>query len=112
MSKSKQKSFNSPTSLNYNIDRERCRNSIDNSTIKKGRKLVMLDEAGVSKQSLQFGKSNQSSLLGNILSGTGSSFVRSPTRNVAKINQTSKNMDIEARHNSQVEFDVGGCDFE
>ena len=69
----------------------------------------MLDEAEVSKQSLQFGKSNQSSLIGNILSGTGSSGVRSPTRNVAKINQTSKNLDI--RHGSQVEFDVGGCDF-
>ena len=46
---SKQHSFNSPTSLNYNMTNERCRNSIDGSTVKKGRKLVMLDEAGVSK---------------------------------------------------------------
>ena len=72
---------------------ERVRNSIDDSTVRKKRKLVMLDEAAVSKQSLQFGKSNhtnQSSLIGNLLSGTGSSSIhRSPSRNIAKINQTS-----------------------
>ena len=55
---SKQHSFNSPTSLNINMTNERIRNSIDDSTVKKGRKLVMLDEAEVSKQSLIFGKSN------------------------------------------------------
>ena len=91
---SKQKSFNSPTSLSINMTNERIRNSIDDSTVRK-RKIVMLDEAAVSKQSLQFGKSNhtnQSSLIGNLLSGTGSSSInRSPSRNIAKINLTSQN---------------------
>ena len=45
---SKQKSFNSPTSLSINMTNERIRNSIDDSTVRK-RKIVMLDEAAVSK---------------------------------------------------------------
>ena len=46
---SKQHSFNSPTSLNLGMTNERVRNSIDDSTVQKKRKLIMLDEAGVSK---------------------------------------------------------------
>lgn len=118
---SKQHSFNSPTSLGINLTNERVRNSIDDSTVRKRRNLVMLDEAGVSKQSLNFGKSNktnQSSLIGNLLSGSAS-LCQSPSRNVAKINQTSQNFHdykskqhLNAQHGSQVEFDVGGVDFE
>ena len=101
---SKQHSFNSPTSLGINLTNERVRNSIDDSTVRKRRNLVMLDEAGVSKQSLNFGKSNntnQSSLIGNLLSANplsgsvlcsqNASLCQSPSRNVAKINQTSQN---------------------
>ena len=54
----------------------------------------------------------------NLLSGSAS-LCQSPSRNIAKINQTSQNFHdykskqhLNAQHNSQVEFDVGGVDFE
>ena len=56
---SKQQSFNSPRSLVDQIQlqtNEKIKNSIEQSSVYKGRrKMIMLDEAGISKQSLNFG---------------------------------------------------------
>ena len=54
----KQQSFNSPRSLvdQIQLTSEKIQNSIDCSSVYKGkRKMIMLDEAGISKQSLNFG---------------------------------------------------------
>jgi len=41
------------------LTNEKIKNSLDGSSLHKGRrKMVMLDEAGVSKQSLNFGPQN------------------------------------------------------
>ena len=55
---SKQQSFNSPTSLHEQLQltNQKIKNSLEGSSLQKGRrKMVMLDEAGVSKQSLNYG---------------------------------------------------------
>ena len=58
--RSKQHSFNSPRSLSKKIQltNEKIKSSIDSGSVQKGRKLFMLDEAGLAKQSLKYGSSN------------------------------------------------------
>jgi len=54
---SKKHSFNSPNSLHEKLQltSEKIHSSIEKSSINKGRrKMIMLDEAAVSKQSLNF----------------------------------------------------------
>jgi hypothetical protein len=61
---SKQQSFNSPRSLHEKLQMtsEKICSSLEKSSINQGRrKMVMLDEAGVSKQSLNFGPPNNTS---------------------------------------------------
>ena len=71
---SKQQSFNSPRSLQSKLQltTEKIQKSIDGSSITKGRrKMVMLDEADPSKQSLNFGLINNNGSILNANSSVG-----------------------------------------